>query len=71
MKFIHKKNSPEEFEKWKKRKHCTKPELEALESEGQILSQKDSHGQMQLGMMTVPNPPPMWSHRLRSESPGM
>ncbi len=28
--------SPEEFEKWKKRKHCTKAKLEALESKGRL-----------------------------------
>lgn len=40
MKFISKKNSPEEFERWKKRKHCTKPELDALESKGRLERKK-------------------------------
>lgn len=40
MKFIDKKSSPEEFEKWKARKHCTKPELEALESKGKLVRKK-------------------------------
>ncbi len=40
MKFIHKKNSPEEFEKWKKRKHCTKAKLEALESKDRLERKK-------------------------------
>ncbi len=40
MKFINKKDSPEEFEKWKPRKHFTKPKLEAMQSEGRLERKK-------------------------------